>query len=138
MNEIIDVIFSDQFMPHGYCFLWRPELVWLHVLADLMIAMSYFAIPITIMIIMRKRKSPIPFAWVFWMFAAFILFCGMTHLIELVAIWKPIYYIEGLVKVLTAAISLATAIVMFPLIPVLIQRFEELDVMLNSDKNTDD
>lgn len=138
MSDILDVILSDQFMPHGYCFLWRPELVWLHVLADLMIAISYFAIPVTILIIMRKRKSKIPFAWVFWMFAAFIFCCGLTHLIEMIAIWKPIYYIEGLIKVLTAAISLATAIVMFPLIPILMQRFEELDTIMNSDKNADD
>lgn len=133
MADFFDVILSEQFMPHGYCFLWRPELVWLHVIADLTIALSYFAIPLTIAIILRKRKRKLPFEWVFWMFAAFIFFCGLTHIIEMIAIWKPIYYIEGLLKVLTAAISLATAIVMFPLIPVLIQRFEKLDQLMESE-----
>lgn len=135
MMDIWDSIFSDQFMPHGYCFLWRPELVWLHAVADVIIALAYFAIPITILILLKQRKSAIPYPWVFWMFAAFIFMCGITHLVELVSIWKPAYYLEGLLKVLTAAISLATAIVMFPLIPVLIQRFEELDKLMKNEKD---
>lgn len=134
MNEFFELIFSDQFMPHGYCFLWRPELVWLHALSDLVIALSYFAIPITIFIIVRKRKSAIPFVWVFWMFATFIFFCGLTHVFEIMSIWNPSYYIEGLIKVLTAAVSLATAIVMFPLIPVLIKKFEDLQKLAESDQ----
>ena len=114
-------------MPHGFCFLWRPELVWLHAISDIVIALAYFAIPLTIFIIMYKKKREIPFIWVFGMFATFIFFCGITHIIELIAIWHPIYYLEGLIKVFTAAVSLATAIIMFPLIPVIIARFEDLE-----------
>lgn len=134
MQDMLDVIFSDQFMPHGYCFLWRPELVWLHVIADLIIALAYFSIPVTIFMIVRKRSLEIPFKWIFMMFATFIFLCGLTHIIELISIWKPLYYIEGLVKVLTAAVSLATAIVMFPLIPVLLERFKELQDILEVEK----
>ncbi|MBL4805047.1 MAG: hypothetical protein JKY71_09295 [Alphaproteobacteria bacterium] len=134
MQDLLDVIFSDQFMPHGYCFLWRPELVWLHVIADLVIALAYFSIPLTIYLIIRKRSLEIPFKWIFLMFATFIFLCGLTHIIELISIWKPLYYIEGLVKVLTAAVSLATAIVMFPLIPVLLERFKELQDILEVEK----
>ena len=134
MQDFIDIVFSDQFMPHGYCFLWRPELVWLHVIADLVIALAYFSIPLTIYLIIRKRKDELPFKWVFWMFATFIMFCGLTHIIELISIWKPLYYVEGLIKILTAAASLATAIVMFPLIPVLLARFKELEKMMEKEK----
>lgn len=134
MEEMQGNILETEFMPHGFCFLWRPELVWLHAIADLVIALAYFAIPLTIFIIMHKKKKEIPFAWVFGMFATFILFCGITHIIELIAIWRPIYYIEGLIKVFTAAISLATAIIMFPLIPVIISRFEELQRLHKKDK----
>lgn len=138
MSELWDIIFSDQFMPHGYCFLWRPELVWLHAIADVVIALSYFAIPLTIILIMKKKGKKIPFVWVFGMFAAFIFLCGMTHLIELMSIWNPAYYLEGFIKVLTAAVSLATAIVMFPLVPVLIQRFEELEKLIATKKEEEE
>lgn len=134
MDNLTESIVTDQFMPHGFCFLWRPELVWLHAISDLIIALAYFAIPLTIFIIMHKKKKAIPFVWVFGMFGTFILFCGMTHIIGLISIWKPIYYFEGLVKVFTAAVSLATAIIMFPLIPVVISRFEELEKLFAKDK----
>lgn len=137
MQDFLDIVFSDQFMPHGYCFLWRPELVWLHVIADLVIALAYFSIPLTIYLIIRKRTSELPFKWVFWMFGTFILLCGLTHLIELISIWKPLYYIEGLIKILTAAASLATAIVMFPLIPVVLERFKALEKLLEKEKENE-
>lgn len=137
MQDFIDIVFSDQFMPHGYCFLWRPELVWLHVIADLVIALAYFSIPLTIYLIIRKRKDELPFKWVFWMFATFIMLCGLTHIIELISIWKPLYYVEGLIKILTAAASLATAIVMFPLTPVLLARFKELEKMMEMEKENE-
>lgn len=130
MTTFVDTVFSSQFEPKGSCFLWRPELVWLHTLSDLTIALAYFAIPITIILILRIHKKTLPFSWVFAMFAIFIFFSGLTHLVGLISMWQPIYYIEGLVKIITAAVSIATALVMFPLIPVLIKKFEELDQLI--------
>src|SRR5207253_2718436 len=51
------------------------------------------------------------------LFAAFILWCGLTHLINLVTLWWPIYEFQGLVKLITAGVSLTTAVMIFPLIP---------------------
>lgn len=127
MEDIFNVIFSDRFIPYGFCFMWRPELVWMHVLADLTIALSCFAIPVTIMILVAKRKKTLPYKWAFHMFAAFIFLCGATHVLELIGVWHPIYYFEGIIKVLTAAVSLATAILIFPLVPILLERFSGLE-----------
>lgn len=121
MEDILDVVFSERFIPHGYCFMWRPELVWMHVLSDLVIALAYFSIPVTIMFFINRSSHSLPYVWVFRMFAAFIFLCGMTHLIDVVAVWRPIYYFEGIVKMLTAAVSLATAVMMFPLIPAVLK-----------------
>lgn len=134
MEKIENSILESEFMPHGFCFLWRPEVIWLHAISDIVIALAYFTIPITIAIILYKKKKDIPFVWVFGMFATFIFFCGLTHIIGLISIWRPIYYIEGLVKVLTAAVSLATAIIMFPLIPVIVSRFEQLEKLHGKNK----
>lgn len=111
-------------MPHGYCFLWRPELVWIHALADLTIAIAYISIPLIIFFILYKRKKSIPFSWILVMFAAFIFLCGITHIIELIGIWHAYYYLEGIIKIITAAVSIATAILLFPLIPVLLDKFD--------------
>ena len=79
MDEVLEIVFSDRFIPHGFCFMWRPELIWMHVLADLTIALAYFSIPITIVVLVAKRKRSIPYIWVFHMFAAFIFLCSLTQ-----------------------------------------------------------
>nr|WP_217589842.1 PAS domain S-box protein [Burkholderia sp. GbtcB21] len=51
------------------------------------------------------------------MFAVFILACGTTHLISILDIWQPVYWLDASVKTITAAASLATAVVIWPLMP---------------------
>lgn len=124
---LIDTIFGyDKYMPHGYCLLWQPELVWLHVVSDLTIALAYYSIPLTLMYLVRKSGQKLPFLWVFVMFAIFIFLCGTTHLIEIVTLWYPIYYLQGIVKALTGAASLATALLMFPLLPAVLEPLRAL------------
>jgi hypothetical protein len=53
----------------------------------------------------------------FWMFALFILACGLTHAIEIWALWQPVYGLQGVVKAITALASILTAILLWPLIP---------------------
>jgi two-component system, NtrC family, sensor kinase len=57
------------------------------------------------------------FGWVFWMFAAFILACGTTHWFEVWTLWHADYATQGLIKATTAGLSLATAALMWPLLP---------------------
>ncbi|ESQ87151.1 hypothetical protein ABAC460_20485 [Asticcacaulis sp. AC460] len=104
------------FMPHGYCFLWKPGILWLHVLSDLGIAVAYFGIPLVLWYFVRKRKD-LPFQLVFLLFAAFILLCGTTHLFNIWVLWNPDYYAEGAIKAATAIVSLATLGVTMRLIP---------------------
>ncbi len=51
-----------DFYPHGFCYQWDKGLVWLNVLSDGLIAISYFAIPITLFHFIRKRRD-LPFSW---------------------------------------------------------------------------
>ena len=107
---------SSTLSPHGICLLWEPELIWLHVLSDAVIATSYFSIPFALAILVSKRRD-FQFGWVAWAFAAFILACGLTHVFSIYTLWVPIYGIEGIVKAITAAASIVTAVMLWPLIP---------------------
>jgi hypothetical protein len=125
--NILNVIFdSERYMPHGFCYLWQPELVWMHVLSDLVIALAYFSIPVTIFVLLYKRNQAIPFRWVFVMFALFILLCGLSHLLSIIVLWTPYYYLQGVIKSITAMVSLAAAVLLFPLIPQLINIFSDM------------
>lgn len=110
---------ANGFMPHGYCFLWQPGVLWLHVLSDLAIAIAYFGIPLALIYFIRKRRD-LPFQRVFVLFGAFILLCGCTHLLSIWVLWHPNYIFEGWVKAATAIISIATLVMVIRLMPQLL------------------
>src|ERR1700691_2063477 len=103
-------------MPHGYCYLWDPWIVWLHVISDALITLSYYCIPVVLIYFIRKNRD-IPFNRIFWMYGAFILACGTTHLMEIWNIWHATYFVAGVIKALTAAVSVVTAAMLIPLVP---------------------
>ena len=105
--------------PHGFCLLWNPGLIWLHAGSDLVIATAYFSIPLALAAFARVRRD-IEYRWVLLLFAAFIMACGATHLISIITLWIPAYYLEGVIKMVTAALSLATAVMLWPLLPQLL------------------
>jgi signal transduction histidine kinase len=105
-----------QFLPHGVCFLWDESLLLLHVVSDSLIALSYFSIPIALVVFVRRRKD-LAFSWIFCLFATFIVACGTTHIMGVWTIWKPVYWLDGIIKALTASISLITSVLLWPLIP---------------------
>jgi len=103
-------------MPHGYCYLWDSRVLWLHVISDGLITVSYYCIPVVLVYLVRKRRD-LPFNWVFWMFGIFIMGCGTTHLMEIWTVWHASYFVSGVVKAITAAVSVATAVLLIPLVP---------------------
>ena len=103
-------------MPHGYCYLWDPRIVWLHVISDGLITLSYYCIPVALIYLLQKRRD-LPFNWVFWMFGLFILGCGTTHLMEIWTVWHPSYLVAGVIKAITAVVSVMTALMLVPLLP---------------------
>lgn len=105
-----------QFMPHGMCFLWQPGMLIFQVVADALIAIAYYSIPLFLLWLIRKRGD-LPFSWIFGMFAVFILSCGTTHLMSIWVIWHPDYWLEGAVKWVTAISSIGTALMLIPLTP---------------------
>ena len=107
---------SSEFMPHGYCYLWDPAIVWLHVVSDSLIATSYYCIPLGLLYFVRRRRD-VPFHWVFWLFGLFILGCGTTHLMEVWNVWHAAYALAGIIKAITAGVSLVTAASLIPLVP---------------------
>src|ERR1700734_2485329 len=78
---------SNDYMPHGYCYLWNAKLVWLHVISDSLIALAYLSIPVTLVYFIRKRRD-VPFNW-----------------------------LSGALKAITAVASVGTAILLVRLIP---------------------
>ncbi len=109
-------------MPYGHSHLWQPEMLfWLNTLLDGMAGTSYFVIPLATILFMKKRRGLQKVKPVFWLFVAFILSCGITHIMEMYTIWQPSYRVSGWQKVSNAAISVAAAIAILPFLPRLLK-----------------
>jgi PAS domain S-box-containing protein len=115
-NFLNNLLFTGNYIPHGHCYLWQRELVGLHVASDALIALAYFSIPLSLIYIVFQRKD-LPFRNICWLFGAFILSCGTTHLMEVWTLWHPVYWLSGSLKLITAGISAYTAFSLIPLIP---------------------
>jgi len=117
LQEIFNNFFStSEFIPHGHCYLWNTNLVLLHILGDILITIAYYSIPIILVYFIWKRRD-VPFDWIFLMFSSFIVACGTTHLMSIVTLWYPIYWLSGLFKAITAVISIYAAFSLLSLIP---------------------
>ncbi len=94
-----------------YCGSWTGFEGWTFVIADIITFLSYFGIPSYLIFVLQRRKSKyIPFRVLLWLFSFFILFCGITHLLDAIIFWYPVYNLLILVKVFTAAISFSTLV----------------------------
>ncbi|MBV8129149.1 MAG: PAS domain S-box protein [Planctomycetaceae bacterium] len=116
MNFFTELFDTSDFPRRWDCGSWTPGLGWLHILSDLGVWSAYLAIP-CILVYFVLRKKDMPFRAIFWLFGAFILACGTTHLMEAIIFWWPAYRLAGLIKLFTAIVSWATVIALVPLVP---------------------
>ncbi|RMH77574.1 MAG: GAF domain-containing protein [Cyanobacteria bacterium J007] len=110
------IISPDLYMPHGHCYLWQTPLVGLHVVSDTAIAIAYFSIPSMLIYFIYKRRD-VPFLGIFKLFGAFIILCGLGHLLDVWTLWYPAYWLSGVEQGITALVSCYTAGTMVTLIP---------------------
>ena len=116
MEYVQEFFSTGGFIPHGHCYLWKTELLWLHLLSDLSIGLAYYSIPFAILYFVKERED-LPFEWIFQLFSIFIILCGTTHFLAIWTLWLPIYWVSGALKMATAIVSVYTAIRLIPLIP---------------------
>jgi PAS domain S-box-containing protein len=107
---------TSDFPTRWHCGNWSVGHGWLHILADLGVWSAYVAIPCVLAFFVLRRRD-IPFRKIFWLFGAFILACGTTHLMEALLFWWPAYRLAGVIKLLTALVSWGTVIALVPVVP---------------------
>src|ERR1700704_4133883 len=117
MPSYLSWLFSPQdYMPHGMCFLWQPELIALHVASDSAIALAYYSIPVALGYFVWKRTD-LAFPAIFVLTSLFILACGTTHVMGVWTLWYPDYRLDGGIKAVTALLSIGTAIAIWKVMP---------------------
>lgn len=107
LKQIVELCTSDT------------SLFWLIVGSDLAIALSYFAIPVTMAVVLRHRKDDIPYPWLWVLFVAFIIACGLTHVVHLTAAAMGTEYlpVQAGIGLITALASVGTAVAFALVLP---------------------
>ena len=112
--ERLEDTFSQYgFMPHGHCYLWKPLLVYMHVISDLLIGLAYLSISITLYGLVKKIN--LSYNRIVLCFGIFIGACGLTHFMEIWNLWNADYWWSAWVKVITAIASVGTGVYLFKL-----------------------
>ncbi|OIN60953.1 sensor histidine kinase [Arsenicibacter rosenii] len=113
MNPVIEffqkLLDTNDWPPRWYCGNWTDFHGWLYIFSDLAIWSAYMAIPL-ILIRFIILKQGIPLRSVFWLFGAFILLCGLTHLVDATMFWWPAYRFNAFIRFLTGIVSFATVL----------------------------
>ncbi len=122
MNPVFDFfrrLFSTSDWPARWnCGRWTDFHGWLYIISDLLIWSAYFFIPLMIVLfISRKRSEGLRFNRVYFLFAAFILACGSTHLLDAVMFYYPAYRLNALVRFATGIISWLTVFTLIRALP---------------------
>nr|AIT52525.1 ethylene response 2 [Ananas comosus]ALJ33167.1 EIN4 [Ananas comosus]CAD1843899.1 unnamed protein product [Ananas comosus var. bracteatus] len=104
--------------------LWSAEsILQCQKVSDFLIAAAYFSIPLELLYF-ATCSNLFPFKWIVIQFGAFIVLCGLTHLLN-VFTYEPHSFLLVLSltvsKFLTALVSFATAITLLTLIPQLLR-----------------
>ncbi len=116
MNWLAEFFTETPFLPHRFCIANSPQLLLLSIFSNLIVALSYFSIPVVLIYFTRRRKDS-HLHLTAWLFACFILACGSTHLLHVVTYWYPWYRLQALFDFTTALISLYTALHLWKLLP---------------------
>ncbi|MEX0867965.1 MAG: PAS domain S-box protein [Pirellulales bacterium] len=129
---------TSDFPSRWNCGDWTAGHGWLHILSDLGVWSAYFAIPCVLLYFSVRRKD-LPFRRIFFLFGAFILLCGLTHLMEAAIFWWPAYRLAGVVKLLTAAVSWVTVLALVRVAPraLSMRSPEELEREITARKQTE-
>lgn len=102
----------------AYCTSYQGQL-WITLWSDLAIALAYFAIPLTMLVVLRDRRHDIPYPWLWTLFVTFIVACGLTHVVHLWSAFMGVDYAgtQATISVITALASVGTAIAFTIILP---------------------
>ena len=107
LRELIDACLSS------------PWITTVLIGKDIAIALAYFAIPAAMLWVLKDREQDLLYPWLWTLFAAFIVACGLTHVAHA---WSMIAGLEYLlahvvIGLITAAVSVGTAIAFIKILP---------------------
>lgn len=111
-----DSFLAAESIAYGHAYAWQSELVWLHALSDLVIAIAYFTIPFVLFRIAKRRRD-LSLYWLVICFGAFLLASGLAHVMRVLNVWQTAFWLEAAIKLIAAILSVPTAFLLWRSLP---------------------
>jgi two-component system sensor histidine kinase/response regulator len=113
--------YLNALLPQGYYIQSSPALLWTFATSDSLIALTYFVIgPVLISFALRQPEPKT--RRVLLLFAAFILTCGATHLLDMITLWQPVYWLGAFIKAVNAILSIGVLLYAWPRVTAWVNR----------------
>ncbi len=120
MDQVVEffsgILDTSSWPPRWHCGRWTDFHGWLYIISDLLVFSAYFTMPVLIVRYIAKQTSA-RFHKIYFLFAAFILACGFTHLLDAITFWYPVYRLSALARFITGIISWVTVYYLIRLLP---------------------
>ena len=138
MTDFFERLFDSDFTPYGQAYLGHPEVLWVHVASDALIALAFFLILIALAYFLRNRVG-LSRRETFLLFGLFVFACGVIHLMEIWSVWNGTFRFFGIVKAVTGVAGIAAAIVLLKVIPQALrlptpEELQEASLMVETEK----
>ncbi|WP_240609322.1 hypothetical protein [Flavipsychrobacter stenotrophus] len=120
MDQVVEffsgILDTSSWPPRWHCGRWTDFHGWLYIISDLLVFSAYFTMPVLIVRYIAKQTSA-RFHKIYFLFAAFILACGFTHLLDAITFWHPVYRLSAIARFITGIISWVTVYYLIRLLP---------------------
>ncbi|TMM55164.1 sensor histidine kinase [Sulfitobacter sabulilitoris] len=110
------IVFDGRSAPLADGIAPNLPVLYINVFADLLIAVSLFAVPAITLVFLRRRKIDALYTPLL-LLVVFIFASGVIHLMSVAAVFLPIYGLQGVMKLITGVISFVTVIALWKMLP---------------------
>jgi chemotaxis family two-component system sensor kinase Cph1 len=110
LNPVAWLLDASPFLTRDHCGVgWSSMLQVAYIASNVTIAVAYFVIPVEFAVLYRSKRQELPQPQILLLLIGFILFCGLTHLADVLIFWWAPYRLYTLVCLITGVLSIGTA-----------------------------
>ena len=119
---------AEGYIPRSQQPGWTPTMMWVYVVADLVIFITFLLIGAGLLFYATRKKDFI-FRKIFVLFSIGCVIAGSSYLAGALEFWYSVYHLRAITIVLTAAMSIFTFLNLSALLPkaVMLPTWTELD-----------
>ena len=118
LDDFFGKLFSaDDGLARWHIGTWSELHAWIYIGSDLAIGAAFFTIVLALIRFLRKRPN-LRIPTVYFLFGSFILFTGVTFIMDAILFWWAAYRLNAFLQLITSILSWITIVSIYKYMPV--------------------